>query len=155
MFSPFFFDCDVSLCPFAWSLSRRRSACLCFLSCLCRALPPRPLSFRPSLRGDSHRFNRCAIVTFLWEVLLYAIPATRQIGKRRPISLLCFVLIFCFDLKMGGERLELSYLSMPHFECGASTNSAIRPWTRFPYYRASSIFCFRCLSMNPMSMNSN
>jgi hypothetical protein len=28
---------------------------------------------------------------------------------------------------MGGERIELSYLSVPHFECGASTNSAIRP----------------------------
>jgi hypothetical protein len=32
-----------------------------------------------------------------------------------------------FCILMGGERLELSNLSVPHFECGASTNSAIRP----------------------------
>ncbi len=28
---------------------------------------------------------------------------------------------------MGGGRIELPYLSVPHFECGASTSFAIRP----------------------------
>jgi integrase len=35
---------------------------------------------------------------------------------------------------MGEERLELSRPKPPHFECGASTNSAIRPWFAPHYY---------------------
>lgn len=31
---------------------------------------------------------------------------------------------------MGGARLELAYPKVPHFECGASTNSAIRPFSQ-------------------------
>jgi hypothetical protein len=38
------------------------------------------------------------------------------------------------SLVMGGARLELASLSAPHFECGASTNSAIRPcWWLYHY----------------------
>ena len=35
---------------------------------------------------------------------------------------------------MGEVGLEPTRLSSPHFECGASTNSAIRPWNRTHHY---------------------
>jgi hypothetical protein len=41
-----------------------RSICICFFFWRWRADPPLPLSFRPSLRGDSHRFNLWLIVVF-------------------------------------------------------------------------------------------
>ena len=41
----------------SFSLSLRRNACVAALICLCRTGLFFPLSLRPSLRGDSQRFN--------------------------------------------------------------------------------------------------
>ena len=42
---------------------------------------------------------------------------------------------------MGRARLELARISPPHFECGASTNSAIRPGSQLSYYTQLGDFC--------------
>jgi hypothetical protein len=44
------------------------------------------------------------------------------------------------NLIMGRVGLEPTRPKSPHFECGASTNFAIRPWMQLHHYSASIAF---------------
>jgi len=65
---------EMALVPslFVWELipafNFLRSICNCFFFWRWRAEPPLPLSFLPSLRGDSHRFSLWLIIVFTHEI---------------------------------------------------------------------------------------
>lgn len=98
---------------FSWSFFR--SIWVCFFNCRCLAEPPFPLSFRPWRRGDSHRFNRCVII----------FPLTHNPNSK---------LQNLKSWKWAGRDSNSHDQRPPHFECGASTNFATRPWVQPSHY---------------------
>jgi hypothetical protein len=85
-------------------LSRFLSICCCFLSCLFLAEPPFPLSFLPSLRGDSHLFSR---MSFPLRNLLFCIQLYHII-KVAELMILLSIEIIVFNIAIGNFRIIIS-----------------------------------------------